>query len=77
MQPSQPLGYLRRAQEMLVILGPDQGVTTWLWPEVCARAGIAPAGVRELSHVEGVYVPSMYEVDYDGPVIKAIRLGKT
>ena len=29
--------------------------------------------LRELSHVEGVYVPSMYEVDYDGPVIKEIR----
>jgi hypothetical protein len=51
LRPSQPLGYLRRTQEMLVILGPDQGATTWLWPEVCARAGIAPAGVRELSHV--------------------------
>ncbi|HMG43982.1 MAG TPA: TIGR03960 family B12-binding radical SAM protein [Acidimicrobiales bacterium] len=29
--------------------------------------------LRELSHVEGVYVPSMYEVDYDGPVLKAVR----
>ena len=29
--------------------------------------------LRELSHVDGVYVPSMYEVDYDGPVIKEIR----
>jgi len=29
--------------------------------------------LRELSHLEGVYVPSMYEVDYDGPAIKAIR----
>ncbi len=51
LQRSQPLEYLKRAQEMLVILGPDQGTTTWLWPEVCARAGIAPDGVRELSHV--------------------------
>ena len=51
LQRSQPLEYLKRAQEMLVILGPDQGTTTWLWPEVCARAGIPPDGVRELSHV--------------------------
>jgi radical SAM family uncharacterized protein len=29
--------------------------------------------LRELSHIEGVYVPSMYEVDYDGPFIKEIR----
>jgi hypothetical protein len=50
LQRSQPLEYLKRAQEMLVILGPDQGTTTWLWPEVCARAGIGPDGVRELSH---------------------------
>ena len=38
LQPSQPRKYLKRAQEMLVILGPDQGTTTWLWPEVCVRA---------------------------------------
>jgi hypothetical protein len=53
LQRSQPLDYLKRAKEMLVILGPDQGATTWLWPEVCARAGIARDGVRELSHVLG------------------------
>jgi radical SAM family uncharacterized protein len=29
--------------------------------------------LRELTRVEGVYVPSMYEVDYDGPAIRAIR----
>jgi hypothetical protein len=51
LQPSQPLEYLKRAREMVVILGPDQGATTWLWPEVCARAGVAPDGARELSHV--------------------------
>jgi hypothetical protein len=37
LQRSQPLKYLRPAREMLVILGPDQGATTWLWPEVRAR----------------------------------------
>ncbi|HET6835371.1 MAG TPA: TIGR03960 family B12-binding radical SAM protein [Acidimicrobiales bacterium] len=29
--------------------------------------------LRELTRVEGVYVPSMYEIDYDGPAIRAIR----
>lgn len=28
--------------------------------------------LRELSKVPGVYVPSMYEVEYDGPVLKAV-----
>ena len=51
LQRSQPLEYLKRAREMLVILGPDQGATTWLWPEVCTLAGIAPDGMRELSHM--------------------------
>jgi radical SAM family uncharacterized protein len=31
------------------------------------------AVLRELASVPGVYVPSMYEVDYDGPWIRAIR----
>ncbi|MGH9231197.1 MAG: TIGR03960 family B12-binding radical SAM protein [Acidimicrobiales bacterium] len=29
--------------------------------------------LRELTRVDGVYVPSMYEVDYEGPAIRAIR----
>ena len=29
--------------------------------------------LRELTRVQGVYVPSMYEVHYDGPTIRAIR----
>ena len=40
------------------------------------RAGPAPAreGVlRELATIPGVYVPSMYEVDYDGPFIAEVR----
>jgi radical SAM family uncharacterized protein len=28
--------------------------------------------LRELSHVDGVYVPSMYEVTYDGPALVAV-----
>jgi radical SAM family uncharacterized protein len=35
--------------------------------------GDREALLRELSHIPGVYVPSMYEVDYDGPRIRAIR----
>jgi len=31
------------------------------------------AVLRELATVPGVYVPSMYEVDYDGPFIAAVR----
>ncbi|MET0920617.1 MAG: TIGR03960 family B12-binding radical SAM protein [Acidimicrobiia bacterium] len=34
-----------------------------------ARAGV----LRELATVPGVYVPSMYEVDYDGPFIREVR----
>jgi radical SAM family uncharacterized protein len=34
-----------------------------------SRSGV----LRELSHIQGVYVPSLYEVDYDGPIIRAIR----
>jgi radical SAM family uncharacterized protein len=29
--------------------------------------------LRELSHLEGVYVPSMYTAHYDGPVLKAVE----
>ena len=31
--------------------------------------------LRELAHVPGVYVPSMYDVDYDGPAIAPSRRG--
>jgi radical SAM family uncharacterized protein len=31
------------------------------------------AVLRELATIPGVYVPSMYEVDYDGPAIAAVR----
>ena len=29
--------------------------------------------LRELSHLEGVYVPSMYTAHYDGPVLRAVE----
>jgi radical SAM family uncharacterized protein len=31
------------------------------------------AALRELARVDGVYVPSMYEVHYDGPAVREIR----
>src|SRR5688500_14265917 len=43
------------------------------WKAEGRTEGSRTAVLRELSHIEGVYVPSMYEVDYDGPDIKAIR----
>jgi radical SAM family uncharacterized protein len=43
------------------------------WKAEGRTEGSREAVLRELSHVEGVYVPSMYEVDYDGPAIRAIR----
>src|SRR5919106_2538607 len=43
------------------------------WKAEGRTEGSRTAVLRELSHIEGVYVPSMYEVDYDGADIKAIR----
>ncbi|MGH9113640.1 MAG: TIGR03960 family B12-binding radical SAM protein [Acidimicrobiales bacterium] len=43
------------------------------WKASGRTAGSRSDVLRELSHVEGVYVPSMYQVDYDGPAIRAIR----
>lgn len=39
------------------------------------RAGreLREAVLRDLATIDGVYVPSMYEVAYDGPVIRAVR----
>src|SRR5690349_5320845 len=37
------------------------------------RAGGRPAVLRELARVPGVYVPSMYEVTYDGPDLVAVE----
>ena len=36
------------------------------------RGAARHARLRELSHVDGVYVPSMYDVVYDGPTIVAV-----
>jgi radical SAM family uncharacterized protein len=43
------------------------------WKASGRTAGSRAAVLRELTHLDGVYVPSMYEVDYDGPAIRAIR----
>jgi len=43
------------------------------WKASGRTEGSREAVLRELSHIEGVYVPSMYEVDYDGPAIREVR----
>ena len=50
-------------------------ITTVLadWKASGRTEGSRTAMLRGLSRVEGVYVPSMYEVDYEGPAIRAIR----
>jgi radical SAM family uncharacterized protein len=50
-------------------------ITTVLadWKASGRTEGSRTAMLRGLSRVEGVYVPSMYEVDYDGSAIRAVR----
>jgi radical SAM family uncharacterized protein len=43
------------------------------WKASGRTGGSRAAVLRELARVDGVYVPSMYEVDYEGPAIRAIR----
>src|SRR6266545_252435 len=43
------------------------------WKASGRTEGSREAVLRELSHIEGVYVPSMYEVDYEGAFIREIR----
>jgi radical SAM family uncharacterized protein len=43
------------------------------WKAFGRTAGSRTAVLRELAGVDGVYVPSMYDVDYDGPAIREIR----
>jgi radical SAM family uncharacterized protein len=62
-----------------VVLGDGEEVVSEItvvladWKASGRTAGSRAALLRELSRVEGVYVPSMYEVDYEGPAIRAIR----
>ncbi len=43
------------------------------WKASGRTDGSRTAALRELARVDGVYVPSMYEVHYDGPAIREIR----
>jgi radical SAM family uncharacterized protein len=43
------------------------------WKASGRTEGSRTAVLRELTRVDGVYVPSMYQVDYDGPGIRAVR----
>jgi radical SAM family uncharacterized protein len=43
------------------------------WKASGRTEGSRQAVLRELARIEGVYVPSMYEVDYEGPFIREIR----
>ena len=64
------------------VLGEGEEVVAEI-TEVVARwkAAVGPDGarplreslLRELAAVPGVYVPSMYEVSYDGPRVAAVR----
>jgi radical SAM family uncharacterized protein len=62
-----------------VVLGDGEEVVSEItavladWKASGRTEGSRRAMLRQLARVEGVYVPSMYEVDYDGPAIRAIR----
>jgi radical SAM family uncharacterized protein len=62
-----------------VVLGDGEEVVTEItaalakWKASGRTEGSRRAILRELAQIEGVYVPSLYEVDYDGPAIRAIR----
>jgi radical SAM family uncharacterized protein len=62
-----------------VVLGDGEEVVSEItgvlgaWKASGRTAGSRAAVLRELTRVDGVYVPSMYEVDYEGPAIRAIR----
>jgi radical SAM family uncharacterized protein len=43
------------------------------WKASGRTAGSRTAVLRQLAQIDGVYVPSMYEVHYDGPAIREIR----
>jgi radical SAM family uncharacterized protein len=61
-----------------VVLGDGEEVVSEItevvrgWVASGRTEGSRAAVLRELSHVEGVYVPSMYEVVYDGADLRAV-----
>jgi radical SAM family uncharacterized protein len=62
-----------------VVLGDGEEVVSEItevigrWKASGRTEGSRERMLRELAQVTGVYVPSLYEVDYDGPAIRAIR----
>ncbi|HEY8527466.1 MAG TPA: TIGR03960 family B12-binding radical SAM protein [Acidimicrobiales bacterium] len=62
-----------------VVLGDGEEVVSEItavlreWKVSGRTEGSRQAVLRELSHIPGVYVPSLYEVDYDGPFIREVR----
>jgi radical SAM family uncharacterized protein len=62
-----------------VVLGDGEEVVSEItevlagWKASGRTEGSRERVLRELAQVAGVYVPSLYEVDYDGPAIRAIR----
>jgi radical SAM family uncharacterized protein len=62
-----------------VVLGDGEEVVSEItevlreWKASGRTEGSRQSVLRELARVEGVYVPSMYEVDYEGPFIREIR----
>ncbi len=61
----------------LVVLGEGEEVvgeiTSLVADWIAAGRARRETVLRELAHVPGVYVPSLYEVSYDGPAIVAIE----
>jgi radical SAM family uncharacterized protein len=61
-----------------VVLGDGEEVVSEItqvvagWKASGRTEGSREAVLRELSHVEGVYVPSMYEVSYEGRSLRAV-----
>jgi radical SAM family uncharacterized protein len=43
------------------------------WKASGRSEGSRQAVLRELAHVQGVYVPSLYEVSYEGPALREVR----
>jgi radical SAM family uncharacterized protein len=62
-----------------VVLGDGEEVVSEItevigrWKASGRAEGSRERMLRELAQITGVYVPSLYEVDYDGPAIRAIR----
>ncbi|HZA00108.1 MAG TPA: TIGR03960 family B12-binding radical SAM protein, partial [Acidimicrobiales bacterium] len=62
-----------------VVLGDGEEVVSEIsdvlaeWKASGRTEGSRQAVLRELARIPGVYVPSLYEVDYEGPAIRAIR----